>query len=66
MTATIPCKDADGWECPYITTCLARLTDRTITGCGMALYMNGLIEYNEIGVKHTVKKGATDEADNRH
>ena len=57
MTATIPCKAEDGFECPYLKTCFARLTDRTITGCGMALYMNGLIRYEEIGVKHTVRKG---------
>lgn len=56
MTATIPCKSDDGFKCPYIKTCLARLTDRTITGCGMALYMNGLIKRDEIGVEHTVKE----------
>ena len=54
MTATIPCKAEDGFECPYLKICLARLTDRTITGCGMALYMNGLINYDEIAVQHTV------------
>ena len=51
MTATIQCKD-----CPYIKTCVARLTDRTVTGCGMALFTNGLIKYDEIGVEHTVNK----------
>ena len=56
MTASIPCKAEDGFTCPYFETCLARLTDRTITGCGIALYMNGLIEYNEIAVRHTIRK----------
>ena len=55
MTATIPCKAKDGFECPYLKVCMARLTDRTVTGCGMALYVNGLIKYDEIGVQHTVK-----------
>lgn len=49
MTATISCKD-----CPYIKTCVARLTDRTVTGCGMALFTSGMIKYDEIGVEHTV------------
>jgi len=57
MTATIPCKSDDGFKCPYYTVCIARLNDRTVTGCGVALYANGLIKYDEIGVKHTVKEG---------
>ena len=57
MITTIPCKSEDGFECPYLTTCLARLTDRTITGCGVALYMKGLITYDEIRVRHTIKEG---------
>ena len=60
MTAIIPCKTKDGFECPYIKTCLARLTDKTITGCGMALYINGFIKYDEIGVQHTVKENTHD------
>ena len=60
MTATIPCNADDGFKCPYIDICLARITDRTVTGCGIALYMIGLIEFNEIGVKHTVKEGGAE------
>ena len=60
MTATIPCNAKDGFECPYIKTCISRLVDRTITGCGMALYVNGLIKYDEIGVAHTVKAESED------
>ena len=56
MIATIQCKD-----CPYIKTCIARLNDRTVTGCGMALFINGLIKYDEIGVQHTVIKKEGDE-----
>lgn len=60
MIATIPCKDKDGFECPYLVTCMARLTDKTITGCGMALYVNGLIKHDEIGIQHTVKAESED------
>jgi len=41
-------------KCPYISTCLARQTDRTITGCGMPLYVDGFITKSEIYVEHTV------------
>ena len=54
MTAIIPCKAKDGFECPYYKICLARRNDRTVTGCGMALYHKGLIKYDQIGVQHTV------------
>ena len=53
MIATIPCESNNG-DCPYLKTCIARLTDRTITGCGMALYINGVIKYEDIGVNHSV------------
>jgi hypothetical protein len=57
MIATIPCK-SDDFKCPYYTVCIARINDRTIRGCGMALYVNGLIKYDEIGVNHLIKEGA--------
>lgn len=62
MTATIPCRANDGFECPYYKICIARRNDKTVTGCGMALYHNGLIKYDEIGVQHTVLRevGETD------
>ena len=49
MIASIECQD-----CPYTKTCMARLNDRTVTGCGVALFISGLIKYDEIGVEHTV------------
>lgn len=42
-------------SCPMIQYCLARLTDGTITGCGIPLYEAGLIRREEIMVEHTVK-----------
>ena len=42
-----------------IKTCLARLTDRTITGCGIPLYAAGLIKREDIMVEHTVKEKYT-------
>lgn len=41
--------------CPYKKYCIARLNDTSITGCGMAFYMAGLIERHEIQVEHTIK-----------
>lgn len=43
-------------DCPMIQVCLARLTDRTITGCGIPLWYDGLIKREEIRVEHTIKK----------
>ena len=43
-------------DCPMIKTCLARLTDRTITGCGVPLYVAGLISRQEVLVEHTVRE----------
>ena len=40
--------------CPMITTCMARLTDRTITGCGVPLAYVGLIRPQDIQVEHTI------------
>lgn len=42
-------------DCPIIKTCLARLTDKTITGCGVPLYAAGLIGREDVKVEHTVK-----------
>lgn len=46
----------DKTDCPMIKTCLARLTDRTITGCGIPLWYAGLINREAIMVEHTVRK----------
>lgn len=43
-------------ECPMIKTCLARLTDGTITGCGVPLWYGGLIRYDQIMVERTFQK----------
>lgn len=48
---TIKCQ-----SCPMIQYCIARLTDRTITGCGMSLYEAGLIQKADIVVEHTVRE----------
>ena len=42
--------------CPMIKFCLARLTDGTITGCGVPLYEAGLIKMQDIIVEHTVRE----------
>lgn len=56
--AIVKCEGGEHHDnCPYIATCLARLTDRTITGCGMPLFLDGLIPKSEIVVEHTVGKG---------
>ena len=46
----------DKTDCPMIKTCLARLTDRTITGCGIPLWYGGLIRREDVQVEHTVSQ----------
>ncbi len=45
----------DKSNCPNLPYCLARLSDPTITGCGMPLYEAGLIQRADIRVEHTVR-----------
>lgn len=52
---------SDKAKCPMIRYCLARMNDRTITGCGIPLYSAGLIRREEIQVEHTVKAAKTEE-----
>lgn len=54
----VKCKPTreDKTECPMIKTCLARLTDHTITGCGVPLAYGGLIRWQDVLVEHTVRK----------
>lgn len=60
----LQCRHNNGMgDCPYIITCLARLTDRTITGCNLPFVWNGLIPKESAYVIHTVKGG--DEDDNQ-
>ena len=47
----------DKQECPMLRTCLARLTDRTITGCGIPLWYAGVIRREQVEVEHTVREG---------
>ena len=42
--------------CPLIKTCLARMTDKTITGCGIPLWYDGVIRRENIMVEHTVRR----------
>ena len=42
--------------CPMIQTCLARITDRTITGCGIPLWYAGVISKDAVMVEHTIKE----------
>lgn len=52
----VKCKPTrpDKKDCPNLPYCLARLTDPTITGCGIPLYEAGLIQRADIQVEHTV------------
>lgn len=52
----------DKKDCPNLPYCLARLSDPTITGCGMPLREAGLIRRDEIMVEHTVR-GEADESE---
>ena len=58
----VKCKatSSDKTDCPMIRTCLARLTDRTITGCGVPLAYIGVIKSQDVMVEHTVR-GENDE-----
>lgn len=48
-------------KCPLFKTCLARLTDGTITGCGVPLAHFGLIRWQDVQVEHTIRKDVKDE-----
>lgn len=55
MTINCIAKTEGKENCPYLRVCLARLTDPTITGCGIPLYMAGVIDKSDIMVEHTVR-----------
>lgn len=61
----VKCKPTkpDKEPCQMIRYCIARLTDRTITGCGIPLWYGGVIRKEDIQVEHTVKDGDSDETD---
>lgn len=41
-------------DCPLLPYCVARLNDRTVSGCGIPLADAGLIKFSEVRVQHTV------------
>ena len=45
----------DKQDCPYLKVCLARLTDKTITGCGIPLYEAGIIPYEAVLIRKTIE-----------
>ena len=59
MSLIVTCLPKNGHKdkCPLFDTCLARLTDGTVTGCGIPLYYAGYISKSEIVVQHTVIDG---------
>lgn len=46
-------------RCPLIRFCIARMNDRTITGCGIPLWYAGVIRREQVEVEHTVKGHGT-------
>lgn len=50
--STVPSKK----DCPNLPYCIPRLTDPTITGCGMVLWEAGIISREDIQVEHTVRE----------
>lgn len=49
-------------DCPMIKFCFARMVDRTISGCGLPLYLAGIIKSKQdIQVEHTVYKEQSNE-----
>lgn len=63
---TIKCKTKIEGKtgCPYVRFCFARMADRTISGCGLPLYMAGMIDKDDIMVEHTVGKEQGDDISN--
>ena len=53
----VKCLDNNGvGDCPYKPVCIARLTDRTITGCNLPLVWEGLIDKSQAVIEHTIQK----------
>ena len=53
---TVSCTD-----CPYNKVCIARVNDSSIIGCGIPLYVDGIIPYACICVRHKLKLKEGDE-----
>lgn len=47
--------------CPLFQYCIARLNDNTIEGCGLPLFLAGVVAWEDIGVKHIIKGGVPNE-----
>lgn len=53
----VKCLDNGGvGDCPYKPVCIARLTDRTITGCNLPLVWEGLIDKSQAVIEHTIQE----------
>lgn len=52
----VKCKSSDPNKknCPYLPYCLARVADPMITGCGIPLYVAGVIPKSDIQVERVV------------
>ena len=61
VTMIVKCKPTqpDKQPCPMIRLCIARMNDRTITGCGIPLWYAGVIRREQVEVEHTVKGHGT-------
>ena len=57
----VKCKPTqpDKQPCPLIRYCIARMNDRTITGCGIPIWYAGVIRREQVEVEHTVKGHGT-------
>lgn len=53
----VKCLDNNGvGDCPYKPVCIARLTDRTITGCNLPFVWAGMLDKSQAVIEHTVTK----------
>ena len=61
----VKCKSSDPnkTNCPILPYCLARLSDPMITGCGIPLYVAGVIPNSDIQVERVVR---SDDSESRH
>ena len=56
MNGIIACKGETELNCPYLETCVARVIDPRIEGCGIVLYKKGLISKEETLVMRLIRK----------
>ena len=53
----VKCLENNGvGDCPCKPYCLARLTDRTITGCNLPFVWAGMLDKSQAVIEHTVTK----------